>query len=268
MTQSAANHLEQVRQVYAGAEGKLWELIMGQQVHIGGMQSSMELAQKAGIAPASTGVDLCCCSGAGMRFLVRMCRVASMRGVDATPEMVELGKQRNQEEGVADRIQFTLADACQTGLSDAIADFVWGEDAWCYVADKAKLIAETARIVRPGGVIAFTDWIAGPVPMTAQELQRHLAFMKFPNIESLDGYRSLLTANGCQVKVAEDTGRFAPAVELYMNMLENQLAYDALKIVGFSIPTMQALGGEMVFMSELAHANKIIQGRFVARKNA
>jgi SAM-dependent methyltransferase len=31
----------------------------------------------------------------------------------------------------------------------------WSEDAWCYVADKPKLIAEAVRMVRPGGVIAF-----------------------------------------------------------------------------------------------------------------
>ena len=30
---------------------------------------------------------------------------------------------------------------------------------------------------------------------------------------------------------------------------------------------MQAMGGEMAFMQELAHANKIAQGLFVARKN-
>ena len=30
-----------VRQVYAGAEGRLWELIMGEQIHIDGFASSM-----------------------------------------------------------------------------------------------------------------------------------------------------------------------------------------------------------------------------------
>ena len=40
---------------------------------------------------------------------------------------------------------FTLADACDTGLPAGSADFVWGEDAWCYVVDKPKLIAEAAR---------------------------------------------------------------------------------------------------------------------------
>ena len=63
--------LADVQAVYNGPEGDLWELIMGHQIHIGGFKSSMDLAEKAGIAEGTNGVDLCCCNGAGMRFLVR-----------------------------------------------------------------------------------------------------------------------------------------------------------------------------------------------------
>ena len=136
--------LEQVQAVYGGAEGDLWELVMGEQIHIGGFQSSMELAKRAGIGLGMQGVDLCCCSGAGMRFLVRFCNVAAMRGVDATPKVVVARAQRCQAAGLDKKISFTLADACASGLPSASVDFVWGEDAWCYVEDKAKLVAEAA----------------------------------------------------------------------------------------------------------------------------
>ncbi len=108
--------LSDVQAVYSGPEGRLWELIMGQQVHIGGFRSSMDLAERAGIGAGTSGVDLCCCSGAGMRFLIRFRNVAEMRGVDATPAVVEAGRRRTEAEGLADRISFTLADACDTGL--------------------------------------------------------------------------------------------------------------------------------------------------------
>jgi len=153
--------LGEVKAVYGGAEGDLWELLMGQQIHIGGFKSSMDLAERAGIGAGLRGVDLCCCNGAGMRFLVRFRDVASMIGVDATETVVERGRSRAEAEGLADRIQLRLADVCDSGLPGAEADFVWGEDAWCYVADKTKLIAEAARIVKPGGTIAFTDWVEG-----------------------------------------------------------------------------------------------------------
>jgi len=258
--------LKDVQAVYGGAEGDLWELVMGQQIHIGGFKSSMALATRAGIQKGMTGVDLCCCSGTGMRFLTRFIGVAAMRGVDATAKVVDRGQQRCKEEGSCDRISFTLADVTSSGLPSASADFVWGEDAWCYVEDKTKLISEAARIVKPGGIIAFTDWVEGPAGLTAEEAGRFLKFMKFPNVQDIGGYSKLLKANQCTVQVAEDTGLFGKYVDLYLQMLDMQLTFDALKIIGYDTALMGAMAGEMVFMQGLAHAGKIAQGMFVAKK--
>ena len=258
--------LENVQAVYSGPEGDLWELIMGEQIHIGGFQSSMDLATRAGIVAGQRGIDLCCCSGAGMRFLVRFFGAASMMGVDATSAMVERGLQRCKAAGMEQKIAFTLANVCATGLPAADADFVWGEDAWCYVVDKSQLIQEAARLVKPGGTIAFTDWVEGPEGLTDAEAERFLTFMKFPNFQDLKGYRDLLTASGCQVLVAEDTGRYVPCIDLYLDMLNKQLTYDALRIIGFDLSLMKAMGEEMAFIQKLAHAGKVIQGIFIARK--
>lgn len=258
--------LSTVQAVYSGPEGDLWELIMGRQIHIGGFRSSMDLAQKAGIAPGTRGIDLCCCNGGGMRFLVRFRGVASMLGVDATPTVVERGRHYTDDEALSERVTFHLADVCDTGLPDASADFVWGEDAWCYVVDKARLIREAARLVKRGGTVAFTDWVEGPNGLSDDEAERFMRFMKFPNVESIDGYRALLVENGCTVAVAEDTGRFAPHVDLYLQMLDMQLTSDALRIIGYDMDLMHAMAGEMQFMQGLAHAGKVVQGLFVARK--
>jgi len=189
-----------------------------------------------------------------------------MQGVDATKTVVDRGCERCVQEGLSDKIRFTLADVCSSGLAGAEADFVWGEDAWCYVVDKSRLIAEAARLVRPGGTIAFTDWVEGPAGLTDREAERFLRFMKFPNIQDLKGYRGLLEAHGCKVLRAEDTGRFAPHVDLYLNMLNMQITYDALKIIGFKQDLMKAMGEEMKSMQQLAHTGKIAQGLFVAKK--
>ena len=259
-------HLENVRAVYSGFEGRLWELIMGEQIHIGGFQSSMDLAARAGVGEGMCGVDLCCCTGAGMRFLSHFRGVGAMTGVDATPAMVELGRERCLAEGLSGRIRFVLADVCESGLPSASADFIWGEDAWCYVEDKARLIAEAARIVKPGGVIAFTDWMEGEVPLSDDEAARFLAFMKFPSLAGGEDYRGFLEASGCEVREIANTGRYAPSIDLYLEMLDKQLAFDALKIVGFDTAVMGALGGEMGFIRQLAHEGKLMQGLVVARK--
>jgi SAM-dependent methyltransferase len=259
--------LKEVTAVYNGQEGELWELLMGQQIHIGGFKSSMELAERAGIGSGMHGVDLCCCNGAGMRFLVRFRDVASMTGVDATETVVNRGRKRSQEEGLDDRIRFVLGDVCNSGLPAGSADFVWGEDAWCYVTDKVKLIAEAARVVKPGGVIAFTDWIEGPAGLSDAEAERFMSFMKFGTLQDISGYSRLLTDNGCTVLAAEDTGRFGPYIDLYLTMVDMQLTYDAMRIIDFNIDVMQAIAGEFAFIQELAHAGKVAQGRFVARRS-
>ena len=257
--------LADVQATYTGPEADLWELLMGEQIHIGGFRSSMDLATQAGIGAGQEGVDLCCCTGAGMRFLVRFRQVKRMRGVDATPRMVELGRKRCAEDGSADRIEFVQADVCQSGLPSATADFVWGEDAWCYVVDKPRLIAEAARIVKPGGTIAFTDWVEGR-GLSEADATRYLRFMKFPSILTVKEYSDLLAKNGCRVVQAADTGRFPSHVDLYLNMVGQQLTYDALKIVGFDSKMMETVGQEMTHIQQLAHAGKIAQGLFVARK--
>lgn len=257
--------LKDVQAVYSGPEGDLWELIMGEQIHIGGFASSMALAQKAGSLEGKTGVDLCCCNGAGMRFLIRFQKAAKMFGVDATEKVIARAKERCRQEGMCGQLQFILSDVCDTGLSSGQVDFVWGEDAWCYVEDKPDLIAEAVRIVKAGGVIAFTDWVEG-AGLSNEEAERFMRFMKFPNVLSIADYKGLLEKNGCHIVSAENTQQFGPYVDLYLDMLNKQLTFDALKIIGFDTVLMGALANEMVFMQKLAHEGKIAQGRFVAKK--
>ncbi len=259
-------HLQDVQAVYSGPEGRLWELVMGEQIHIGGALSSTDLAERAAIEPDTTGVDLCCCTGAGMRFLVRLRNVRSMTGVDATDAVIERGRERCQEQQFDGLIRFVRAEATATGLPGGSFDFVWGEDAWCYVEDKPALIREAARIVRPGGTIAFTDWVEGDTPLSPAEAERFMGFMKFPSFATVPEYRDLLESNECRVAHAADTGRFTPYVDLYLGMLTKQLTYDALRILGFDDAFFQSIGKEILFLQQLAREGKIVQGLFVAQK--
>lgn len=92
--------------------------------------------------------------------------------------------------------------------------------------------------------------------------------MKFPSVLDLAGYAALLQVSGCAVVVARDTKRFARCLELYLDMVRIQLAYDALRILGFDAARLDALAEEMQFMHQLARDGKIAQGMFVARKTS
>jgi hypothetical protein len=115
-------------------------------------------------------------------------------------------------------------------------------------------------------VIAFTDWVEGPAGLTDSEAQRFLGLMMFANVEDIAGYAKLLSGSGCEVRAAEDTGRFTRHVDLYLDMLELQLRYDALRIVGFNTDLLDALIAGFRFIGEMARAGKIAQARFIARR--
>lgn len=262
-----ALHLTQVQQAYRGPYGRFWELVMGEQIHIGGMESSADLADKAEIQPGSFGIDLCCGSAGGMRFLVSICGVERMIGVDATDIMVARGQQMCDQSGLSDRITMIQQDACVTDLPSNGADFIWSEDAWCYVEDKRLIVQEAARLVRPGGIIAFTDWIQGNEPMSHEEIRRLRHFMKFSDIFSWRDYNDLLTCNGCDVLNVEETGRFEPCINLYVEMIHHQFEYDLLRRMNFDAELANWFKSELIFLQRLAQANQLTQFLFVARKS-
>ena len=257
-----------VSAVYGGAQGDLYSLLMGQQLHVGGMNASMDLAERAGIFAGQKGVDLCCGNGGGMRVLVRFRDVASMVGVDLTPRNVERGEQNCRDEGLSARIRFLVGDASSSGLPSRSADFVWGEDAWCYVPDKAKLISEAARLVRSGGTIAFTDWVEGSNEMSTEEAQRALSLMSFANVQDIPGYTRLLRENGCDVQVAEDTGRLSKFFDLLLDMVEMQFTYDVLALIQFRSEALAVITENFRFLRDVSRAGKLVQARFVARRLA
>ncbi len=239
---------------------------MGELLHLGGLTSSLELAERAGIAKGSRGVDLCCGNGASMRMLVRLVDVASMIGVDLSGQQVERATFRTQRAGLEERIRVVRGDACETGLPDGEADFVWSEDAWCYVPDKAKLVAEAVRIARPGGTIAFTDWTLGDTHLADSERESFFAVLRFPGLWDADDYRNALVGEGCEIVEICDTGRFARSFELYGDMFALQLGWDVLQIVGADRSLLDALTGQLAFIRDLGRAGKVAQTRVIARR--
>ena len=80
-------------------------------------------------------------------------------------------------------------------------------------------------------------------------------------------YEALLKKHGFTVNVSDDlTADFADHIQLYIDMLTKQLTFDALRIIGWDMNMMQAMGGEMGFMLEKARAGNFGRTRLVAIK--
>jgi ubiquinone/menaquinone biosynthesis C-methylase UbiE len=259
--------LKDVNAVYDGPEGLLWELIMGEQIHVGGFAHSIALAEKAGIKEGQNVLDLCSALGAGLRFLVKNYNVKGF-GLDGTKTMFEKAKERAARDGMDGSIEFKFGDVTDVPWEDGAFDVVWGEDAWCYVVDKDRLLSEAARVLKSGGTIAFTDWVEGPAGLSDADAERINRFMKFPYMENQKGYEALLEKHGFTVKVSEDlTEDFAEYIGFYIQMLTKQLSFDVLRIIGWDEELFMAMGGEMAFMAEKAREGAFGRARLVGVKS-
>ena len=88
-----------VSEVYAGPGGKLWELLMGEQIHVGGPEQTDLLARKAEIDKAGQNfalLDICSALGGPARHLAEKYGIKVV-GLDITPEMVLEAKKELKE---------------------------------------------------------------------------------------------------------------------------------------------------------------------------
>ena len=100
---------------------------------------------------------------------------------------------------------------------------------------------------------------------TALEAQRFLSLMTFPAIPTIKEYSNMLEKANFEVEVAENSGRFSPAMNSYLHMLKWQAVYDAKKLLGWDEEAYDKLISDFEYMAKLAEEGKIIQGMFVGR---
>jgi ubiquinone/menaquinone biosynthesis C-methylase UbiE len=101
-------------------------------------------------------------SGAGGDVLLSARRVGAtgrVYGLDMTEEMLELARENARSAGVAN-VQFLKGYIEEVPLPDDAVDVVISNCVINLSADKQAVIAEAARVLRPGGRLAVTDVIA------------------------------------------------------------------------------------------------------------
>jgi ubiquinone/menaquinone biosynthesis C-methylase UbiE len=233
------------------------------QDHFGGVEANDILAAKASIERQHHVLDVCSGMGGPARYLAYHigCRVT---GLDLTRSRYQSALRLTQLANLGHLVDFQLGDALRMPFEDVRFDVVIGQEAWCHVPDKARLIAECARVVKPGGAIAFTD-ILRRAPLQAEEMQRLQQGMPFPTLETLDGYSRLLEQNGCKMTHRDDLSEHWAQILVQRLAMYRSLEADTVR--KFGAEHFRRWDETYACFVALFREGKLGGGRFVARKH-
>ncbi|HEX5729494.1 arsenite methyltransferase, partial [Microbacterium sp.] len=126
----------------------------------------------ADLRPGETVLDLG--SGGGIDVLLSARRVGPhgfAYGVDMTDEMLDLARTNAAEAG-ATNVEFLKGTIENLPLPDASVDVVISNCVINLSGDKAKVLAETFRVLKPGGRIGVSDVVAEDQLTSADRAER------------------------------------------------------------------------------------------------
>jgi ubiquinone/menaquinone biosynthesis C-methylase UbiE len=232
------------------------------QDHYGGIEVVDTLAERAGIRAGQHVLDVCSGMGGPARWLAHRlgCRTT---GLDFTQSRVEAARRLTARVGLGALVDFVHGDATAMPLPSATYDVVISQEAWLHVPDKAAVIRECARVLKPGGTLAFTD-VSLRVPLEAAEEARMGTEMQAPGVASSERYLALLRENGMAIAGVEDlsalwTDTLVKRLAMYRSLADTTVAK-------FGQAHYKAWDGTYSFFVGLFVAGKLGGARIVARR--
>lgn len=96
-------------------------------------------------------------NGAAAVYLAKATK-ARATGLDNNESGIERAKALAKARGVDDRVEFRLGDATQPlPFADNTFDAVFANDTFSLIPDRASLLCQCHRVLRPGGRLLYTD---------------------------------------------------------------------------------------------------------------
>jgi len=165
------------------------------------IQLIQHLAQVAGIAPGSRILDVGCGFGASSIFLARRYK-AEPTGITISPVQVEMAIK---SAGAAEvKARFLLMDA-EAMKFDQLFDVIWSVESISHYEDIGKFFASAAKLLKPGGTLAITDWFkkenlnSGDYKKYIQPVEKGMLV----ELQTMEDYKAFLRSNSLQLAKAE-----------------------------------------------------------------
>jgi SAM-dependent methyltransferase len=148
-------------------------------------------------------LDIACGSG-GPPLRIAAKTGCSLVGVDVHADAISTAEVLARERGLAHRASFQVANAAERmPFPDGHFDAITCVDAINHLPNRPRILADWARLLKPGGRLLFTDPITVTGPLTGEEIavRSSIGFFSFVPV---DYDRRLLVECGLRLVTCED----------------------------------------------------------------
>jgi cyclopropane fatty-acyl-phospholipid synthase-like methyltransferase len=238
------------------------ELLPHDQDHYGGLAANDALATAAQLKSGQKVADFCAGLAGPARYYATHYGV-DVTGIELTPTRVKGANELTRLVGLQDKVRVLEGNVMAVPLPDASVDVVMSQEAFLHVPDKAKALREAHRILKAGGRLAFTDWVAHK-PFSDADTKLMWAGMAVTGQFDMPSYIALIESCGFAVEPPHDlTAEWAVILKERMAMY--------LKLRGEAEQAKTAAGHDAFYESYVRFVALVAEGslgggRFAAVK--
>ncbi|HJO03857.1 MAG TPA: methyltransferase domain-containing protein [Acidobacteriota bacterium] len=203
-----------VRDFYDGPADTIYRTTWGENLHLGvprqagcfgrdATEHATELmARHAPLHEGACVLDLGSGYGGPARFLASEfgCPVT---GLNVSTVEIEEATRQTEARGLQGLVSFDHGDFHELPYAAGSFDVVWSQDSLMYGADKRRILEEVSRVLKPGGVLDFTDILA-PRDLETRDRDRLYERVRTPEMWDTERYLAELLPLGFKIRRVED----------------------------------------------------------------
>lgn len=167
------------------------------QDHYGGTAATDRLIAEAAVRAQDVVLDVCSGMGGPARY-VAWRTGCDVTGLDLTASRVQGATELTRLAGLSASVRFLCGNALAMPFDDASFTLAIAQESFAHIPDKPRLLAECARVLRPGGRLVFSD-ILHRGNLSADDRQRLFEGMAFSEIATAAEYAEQLRGCGMEV---------------------------------------------------------------------